>query len=100
MGGKKRQKTLLERGVDFIDAVLIWDDMFRQERSDSRKDYGEARFQTIGKGAFGILFVVYTVRIYADGKPINRIISARPANRRDIEQHEKRSFSFGAQYDG
>jgi uncharacterized protein len=28
----KRQATLFERGIDFIDAVLVWDDPFRQER--------------------------------------------------------------------
>ena len=27
----KRHLTLLERGIDFIDAVLVWDDPFRQE---------------------------------------------------------------------
>ena len=85
VGWKKRQKTLLERGIDFIDAVLIWDDMYRQERRDTRREYGEARFQTIGKGAFGVLLVVYTVRIYEDGQPLNRIISARPAKKKDIE---------------
>lgn len=53
----KREKTLAERGIDFWDAVLIWDDPFRQERMDDRKDYGETRYQTIGKGPVGILFV-------------------------------------------
>jgi len=40
----KWQKTLLERGIDFIDAVLIWDDPFRQERVDNRKEYGEIHY--------------------------------------------------------
>lgn len=31
----KRQQTLLSRGIDFIDAALIWDDPFRQERIDT-----------------------------------------------------------------
>jgi uncharacterized protein len=92
----KRQITLLERGIDFIDAVLIWDDPFRQERVDDRKEYGEMRYQTIGKGPLGILFVVYTVRIYSDGKPINRIISVRPAKKREIEQYKLRTFNKGA----
>lgn len=25
----KRQKTLLQRGIDFIDAALVWDDPMR-----------------------------------------------------------------------
>lgn len=91
----KRQITLLERGVDFIDAVLIWDDPFRQERVDARKEYGETRYQTIGKSQLGILFVVYTVRIYSEGRPINRIISVRPAKQMEIEQYLKGTFSRG-----
>lgn len=91
----KRQITLLERGIDFIDAVLIWDDPFRQERVDNRKKYGETRYQTIGRGSLGILFVVYTVRIYSEGKPINRIISVRPAKKKEVEQYKLRTFSKG-----
>lgn len=37
----KREKTLAERGTDYWDVVLIWDDPLRQERVDGRKDYGE-----------------------------------------------------------
>lgn len=91
----KRQRTLLERGIDFIDAALLWDDPLRQEREDTRRDYGERRYQTIGKGPLGILFVVYTVREYRQGNYVNRIISARRAKRRDIEQYESRTFSQG-----
>jgi len=91
----KRQKTLLERGIDFIDAVLIWDDPFRQERIDDRKEYGEKRFQTIGKGPLGILFVAYTIRVYEQGNPINRIISVRPAKKKEIDQYHSRTFKQG-----
>jgi uncharacterized protein len=90
---RKRQKTLLERGIDFIDAILIWDDPFRQERIDTRKDYGEIRYQTIGKVSLGILFVVYTVRIFEEGRPVNRVISVRPAKRKEIEQYESLTFT-------
>ncbi len=92
---RKRQSTLLERGIDFIDAMLIWDDPFRQERVDMRREYGETRYQTIGKGMLGILFVVYTVRIYEEGKSINRIISVRPAKKKDIEQYKSHTFRKG-----
>ncbi len=92
---RKRQSTLLERGIDFIDAMLIWDDPFRQERIDTRREHGEIRYQTIGKGPLGILFVVYTVRIYEEGESINRIISVRPAKKKDIEQYSLLTFSKG-----
>ncbi len=91
----KRQETLLRRGIDFIDAVLIWDDPFRQERIDNRKNYGEIRYQTIGKGPAGILFVAYTVRAYEKGKMVNRIISVRSAKAKDIEQYESKTFKKG-----
>lgn len=91
----KREKTLSERGIDFWDAVLIWDDPLRQERVDTRKDYGETRYQTIGRGPVGILFVAYTVRVYEKGKAVNRIISVRPAKCKEIEMYEKRTFPKG-----
>jgi len=93
----KRQETLFERGIDFLDAALIWDDPLRQEREDRRKDYGERRYQTIGRSAVGILFVVYTVRVYSQGKHVNRIISVRRAKKKDIYQYESRTFSKGAE---
>jgi uncharacterized DUF497 family protein len=92
-GTKISQRTLLERGIDFIDAALVWDDPNRQERIDSRRDYGECRYQTIGRVAFGILFVVYTARTYEDGKLVHRIISVRPANGKGIKLYEAKAFS-------
>ena len=91
----KREKTLTERGIDFWDAVLIWDDPLRQERVGTRKDYGEIKYQTIGRGPVGILFVAYTVRVYEKGKTVNRIISVRPAKHQEIEMYEKRTFPKG-----
>lgn len=91
----KRQKTLHERGIDFIDAALIWDDPLRQERVDTRNEYGETRYQTIGQGPLGILFVVYTIRTYSDGELVNRIISARRAKKKEIEQYKSRIFKQG-----
>ncbi len=91
---EKRQITLRERGIDFIDAAKIWDDPMRQERIDNRDYNGETRIQTIGRADFGILFVVYTERVYADGQEVIRIISVRKANKRDKEEYEKMNFRF------
>lgn len=91
----KRKKTLLERGVDFVDAMRIWRDPSRQERVDRRVEYSETRIQTIGRAKFGILFVVYTLRTREDGLMVNRIISARLAKSKEREQYENRSFSLG-----
>jgi uncharacterized protein len=88
----KREKTLMERGIDFIDAALIWDDPLRQERVDPCFNYKEARIQTIGKVSFGILFVVYTERTNENGQEIIRIISTRMASRRERREYESRTF--------
>jgi uncharacterized DUF497 family protein len=88
----KRRKTLLERGIDFIDAALIWDDPRRQERTDHRLNYGEKRIQTIGKVRFGVLLVVYTERFSEGGQEVARIISARLANKKEREEYESQTF--------
>jgi len=88
----KREKTLRERGIDFIDAALIWDDPKRQERIDHRFNYGETRIQTIGRVSFGILLVVYTERVNENGKEVVRIISARMASKKERQEYESRTF--------
>ncbi len=88
----KRIETLRKRGIDFIDATKIWKDPKRQERIDSRKDHGEVRMQTIGRVDFGILFVVYTERVYENSEEVIRIISVRMANADDREEYNKMTF--------
>ena len=48
--------------------------------------------QTIRKVNFGILFVVYTERVYEDNEEVIRIISARMANERDKAEYRKMTF--------
>ncbi|NOX92430.1 MAG: BrnT family toxin [Gammaproteobacteria bacterium] len=89
---KKREKTLIERRIDFIDAVLVWEDPKRQERVDLRRNYSEKRIQTIGKVSFGILLVVYTERVNINNQEVARIISVRKANRKEREEYEDHTF--------
>lgn len=88
----KREKTLRERGIDFIDAAMIWKDPMRQERVDWRHNYGETRVQTVGKSKLGILFVVYTEREYEGGEEVIRIISARKAEKDERRAYETMTF--------
>jgi uncharacterized protein len=76
----KRTTNIKKHGVDFVDAVDIFDDMNRIETVDDRQDYGEERLQTIGYAKPGILFVVYT---YRDEGAKRRIISARKASKKE-----------------
>lgn len=89
---EKREKTLRDRGIDFIDAALIWKDPMRQERVDWRQNYGETRMQTVGKSKLGILLVVYTERVYEDGDEYIRIISARKASKKERQEYETMTF--------
>ncbi len=73
----KSAANLRLRGFDFEYAAKI----FRRpvvEQDDTRGVYGERRIQAIGRIGREVLFVVYTWRGTA-----RRIISARPANRRE-----------------
>ena len=89
----KRLKTLRERKIDFIDMIDLWDDPKRQEVRYLRHDYGEPRYQTIGRSKFNIYFVIYTERVYEDGAEVIRIISARRANKRERALYDNMTFS-------
>ncbi len=71
----KSDATYSLRGFDFVYAVGVFLDGIRVEREDTRRDYGERRYQTIGEIDGLTYFVVFTKR----GRR-TRIISARRAH--------------------
>jgi uncharacterized protein len=73
----KSAKNLAERGFGFDLASLIFEGSI-VEWPDDRTDYGEARVVALGQVEDKILVVVYT-----DRSDLRRIISARPANRKE-----------------
>jgi uncharacterized protein len=74
----KRDKTLVERGLDFAKAGLVFAGK-HLTREDIREDYVEQRFQTAGWLEGRIVILVWTPRGEA-----RRIISMRKANEREI----------------
>jgi uncharacterized DUF497 family protein len=88
----KRDINFRDHKVDFIDAVLIWDDPMRQERVDGRENYGEVRYQTIGRVSFGVLLVIFTDRYTEDGEEVAHVISARKATKQERREYETRTF--------
>ena len=46
----KRQKTLFERGIDFIDAALVWDDPLRQVKKGYQKQLWRTSLPNNRKG--------------------------------------------------
>lgn len=76
----RRDKTLDERGLDFLDARRVFEGP-TLTIEDDRFDYGEARFQTYGVLRERIVMVVWTAR--ADRR---RIISMRHCHERESER--------------
>ncbi len=73
----KREKTLIERGVDFLDAELVFAGT-KIEGPDLRFDYGEVRMITVGHLRGRMMVVVWTQRGEA-----RHVISMRKANDRE-----------------
>lgn len=78
----KREYNLEKHGIDFIDAIAIFDDPDRIEFENNRK--GETRFQTIGMVHDIVLFLVYTSR----GRK-KRIISVRRASKNERKAYDE-----------
>jgi hypothetical protein len=73
----KREKTLAERGLDFARAAEVFAGMhFTGE--DTRQNYAEARFITVGSLDARMVIVIWTPR-----GEVRRIISMRKANDRE-----------------
>lgn len=80
---EKREKTLLERGLDFADSDKVFDGI-HFIALDDRFDYGEERFIIVGLLDGRIVVIVWTPRNDA-----RRIISMRYANDREISRYRK-----------
>jgi len=79
----KREKTLLERGLDFADSDKVFASL-HFVALDDRFNYGEERFITVGLLGDRIVVIVWTPRNDA-----RRIISMRYANDREISRYKK-----------
>jgi uncharacterized protein len=73
----KRDKTLMERGLDFEDALLVFAGT-TVEVVDDRKDYGERRVVCYGLLHGRVVVVGYTPR-----GPVRHVFSMRKANDRE-----------------
>ena len=79
----KSRRNFRERGFDFEFVTRIFDGPCIEEE-DARRDYGERRIVATGKIEDGIFVAVYTWR----GRR-RRIISARPAKRKERDDYRK-----------
>ena len=74
---KKSASVFKQRGIDFVAATEIFDG-FVVEREDTRQNYQEQRFVTIGE-IDGILITV----VWAPRKRNRRIITAWPSSNQE-----------------
>ncbi len=79
----KRQQNLSKHGLDFLDADLVLESPYRLEIDSERS--GERRRQVFAY-VFEVLMVLAVV--YLPGDTL-RIISFRPANRREREMYHE-----------
>ena len=80
----KRQAALDDRGLNFADAAIVFAGP-TITFEDTRRDYGEPRYQTIGFLAGRMVMVVWTPRGEA-----RRVISTRKCNDREKAIYQKR----------
>jgi uncharacterized protein len=80
---EKRHTTLEERGLDFADAIKVFESV-EIELVDDRRDYGEDRFISFGYVENRPVAVVWTPR-----GNIRRIISMRHAHDRELEARRR-----------
>jgi uncharacterized DUF497 family protein len=79
--GRKRLANLAKHGLD-LDAPMV----FRGavvESPDERRDYRESRVIAVGRLGGRLVTCVYTDRTTRDGRLLRRIISLRPASRKE-----------------
>lgn len=83
----KAQANELKHGVGFDEASTIFGDPLELTISDPDHSIGEFRFLSIGRSIDGNLLLVS----YTERHPNKiRIISARPATKREFKHYERR----------
>jgi uncharacterized DUF497 family protein len=80
----KRQAALAQRGLDFVDAEIVFAGMTITVE-DIRRDYGEPRYQTVGFLADRMVMIVWTPRGEA-----RHVISMRKCNDREKAIYQER----------
>jgi uncharacterized protein len=79
----KSDACFAQRGFDFAYAARAFFDPNRLIQADTRRSYGEERYQLMGKIEHRLFVVLYTPR-----REVIRIISARKANQREVKHYD------------
>jgi uncharacterized DUF497 family protein len=91
---RKRRWTLVERGIDFLDVLPVFEAPQRVEYEDVRTDYGERRFVILWPLAGRLVHVTYTMRgtspedhLCAQGQQAEQQIYERNRNAQEGGSH-------------
>ena len=82
----KNAKNIRERGIDFTDAVGIFEGPTLTDY-DGREDYGEDRWIAVG-----VVEAIALVIVYTDRGDVRRIISARKATANEQRDYYEAIF--------
>jgi uncharacterized DUF497 family protein len=83
----KNARNVVTRGISFEQAVAFeWDSALIV--ADTRKDYGERRFQ-----AFGLIAERLHVLVFTPRSEKTHVISLRKANKREVKWYEAKTQS-------
>ena len=74
-----------KHGISFEEAITVFDDPRARIAEDPKHSSGETRFWAIGATAFSAQIVVVA---FTDRAGLVRVISARPASRRERRGYE------------
>jgi uncharacterized protein len=84
----KALKNYKKHGVSFEEASTVFNDSQGLEWQDLEHSDDEQRFKLVGTSSEGrVLIIVYTQRRLSNGKETTRIISARPADRKERQAY-------------
>ena len=87
MGPAKARGNERKHGINFDDAMLVFEDPYALLEQDRIDKTGQRRWQALGSaGGIAIVLVAHTVR---DEGEIIRIISARLATRKERNRYEQ-----------
>ena len=81
----KNKSNLKKHGIDFNQAKEVFNDKYKIEIIDNRKNYDEERKKIIGNTMDLLLSVIYTMR-----ETTVRLISARAASRKGRKDYNNK----------
>ncbi len=86
----KAIRNFEKHGVSFEEAATAFADPDGLHLEDSKHSKKELRFYRIAKSSEGrVLTIVFTVRMFSDGKETIRIISARQASKKERQAYTR-----------